>query len=222
MNIRNNLEKVSRELNSSGCKLIAVSKTHPPEVVKEAYDAGQKDFGENKVQELLSKKEYLPEDIKWHLIGHLQSNKVKYIAPFIHLIHSIDSLKLLKEVNKEALKNNRIIDCLIQIHVAEEESKFGMNFQECEQILSSPDVERLQNVRIKGLMGMATFTDDCDQVRSEFRSLRQLFEGLKQKTYPSNIALEELSMGMSGDYQIAAEEGSTLVRVGSLIFGERD
>lgn len=222
MNIRKNLDKVRKELEKTECKLIAVSKTYAAETIREAYDEGQRDFGENKVQEIVSKKDLLPEDIRWHLIGHLQSNKVKYIAPFIHLIQSVDSLKLLREINKEGRKNNRMINCLLQIHIAEEESKFGMSFEECEQLLSSAELANLENIQVLGLMGMATFTENCDQVKKEFRKLNVFFKNLKTKPLSKNVSLKELSMGMSGDYKIALEEGSTMVRVGSAIFGQRE
>lgn len=221
MDIRNNLQAIENELKGTSCKLIAVSKTKPISLLMEAYEAGCRRFGENKVQEMTEKAEQMPQDIQWHMIGHLQSNKVKYIAPFVHLIHSVDSLKLLQEINKQAFKNNRIIDCLLQIHIAEEETKFGMDKEEVEALLSSEEFKALQNIRIKGLMGMATFTDNQEQVRKEFRSLKQLFDQLKSKYQSAGIDWQEISMGMSGDYKIAIEEGSTLIRVGSSIFGSR-
>jgi pyridoxal phosphate enzyme (YggS family) len=221
MIIKQNIEQILQSL-PKGCTLIAVSKTHPPEAVQEAYAAGHRVFGENKVQELLAKYEVLPKDIQWHLIGHLQSNKVKYIAPFIHLIHSIDSLKLLQEVNKQAQKNNRIIACLLQVYIAKEESKFGLSPEEVIALLEMPQVKELSSVKITGLMGMATFTDDTLQIRAEFKTLKQLFESLKSKSLGPNISMQELSMGMSSDYPIALEEGSTMVRVGSAIFGNRN
>ncbi len=221
MIIKQNLEEILKTV-TKGCTLIAVSKTHPAEKVLEAYQCGQRVFGENKVQELATKYEVLPKDIQWHLIGHLQSNKVKYIAPFVHLIHSIDSLKLLQEVDKQAKKNNRIIDCLLQIHIAQEETKFGFSADEVRSLIESEAVVSLNNVRIIGLMGMATFTDNQEQVRAEFRSLKELFEELKHMSLPMNMVMLELSMGMSGDYTIAMEEGSTMVRVGSAIFGNRN
>jgi hypothetical protein len=221
MIIKQNIEQILQSL-PKGCTLIAVSKTHPPEAVQEAYAAGHRVFGENKVQELLAKYEVLPKDIQWHLIGHLQSNKVKYIAPFIHLIHSIDSLKLLQEVNKQAQKNNRIIACLLQVYIAKEESKFGLSPEEVIALLEMPQVKELSSVKITGLMGMATFTDDTLQIRAEFKTLKQLFESLKSKSLGPNISMQELSMGMSSDYRIALEEGSTMVRVGSAIFGNRN
>lgn len=210
-----NLHEIQNELPEN-VTLVAVSKTKPAEAIQELYDAAQLDFGENKVQELVSKYEVLPKDIKWHLIGHLQKNKVKYIAEFVHLIHSVDNLDLLKEINKQAAKYHRIIPCLLQIKIAEEDSKFGMEAELAEEILKNYKTE-FPNVEIIGLMGMATFTEDENQIRNEFKNLRSVFD--KLKTY--NAQLKTLSMGMSGDYKIAVEEGSTMVRVGSSIFGER-
>lgn len=220
MNIKNNINKIRQQIPST-CRLIAVSKTHPTEKIQEAYDAGQRIFGENKVQELVPKYEALPKDIEWHMIGHMQSNKVKYIASFIHLIHSVDSISLLQEINKQALKANRIISCLLQIHIAEEETKFGFSDKEIADLLNAELLVKLNNVRIVGLMGMATFTENTAQIRKEFRGLKQLFEKLKSSQLPANVIMQELSMGMSSDYQIAIEEGSSMVRVGSAIFGER-
>ena len=196
---------------------MVVTKTHPAEKILEAYNVGHKIFGENRVQELVSKHEQLPKDIEWHLIGHLQTNKVKMIASFVSLIHSVDSLKLLKEINKCAEKENRVIDCLFQIYIAKEETKFGLSFEEAEEILSSEEFKQMKNVRIAGLMGMATLTDNQSQIRNEFKSLKSFFDGLVIR-HSSFIIL---SMGMSSDYKIAIEEGSNLIRVGSLIFGER-
>jgi PLP dependent protein len=201
--------------------LVAVSKTKPVESIKLLYEAGQRHFGENKVQELSEKYEKLPKDIKWHLIGHLQTNKVKFIAPFVHLIHSVDSLKLLKEINKEAEKNNRVIDCLLQLYIASEETKFGFSFDEVKELLSTDDFVEMRNIRIVGLMGMASFVDDQEQIRSEFQDLRNTFYVLKSHFFKFNDDFNEISMGMSGDYLIAIEEGSTIIRVGSSIFGER-
>lgn len=220
MIIKHNLEEILKTV-VKGCTLIAVSKTHPAEKVLEAYDCGQRAFGENKVQEMVAKYEALPKDIQWHLIGHLQSNKVKYVAPFVHLIHSIDSLKLLQEVDKQARKNHRIIDCLLQIHVAQEETKFGFSPDEILVLLKETDLTALQGIRVVGIMGMASFTENQDQVRSEFKILKKLFEEIKQLPLPKNVVMNELSMGMSGDYTIAMEEGSTMIRVGSSIFGQR-
>ena len=201
--------------------LVAVSKTKPVDDILEIYQQGQSVFGENKVQELVAKYEVLPKDIEWHLIGHLQSNKVKYIAPFVSLIHSIDSLKLLKEVNKEAKKNDRVINCLLQFHIAQEETKFGLNLDEAKALLESEDFMQMENVSIVGVMGMASFSDDENQVRDEFRILENTFSILKSHYFKFNDNFKEISMGMSGDYKIAIEEGSTMVRVGSLIFGKR-
>lgn len=220
MSISQNLNRINNELPHN-VTLVAISKTHPPEIVMEAYNAGQRIFGENKVQELLSKYEVMPKDISWHLVGHLQTNKVKYIAPFISLIHSVDSLKLLKEINKEAIKNNRIINVLLQVHIAEEETKFGLSNDEIISILESEQYRSFENIRVTGLMGMATFTDNHNQVRKEFKGLKTLFMEIKRNFFSESIAFNTLSMGMSGDYQIAIEEGSTMIRVGSSIFGER-
>jgi pyridoxal phosphate enzyme (YggS family) len=219
--IRTNIEQIDRVLQGSSCKLIAVTKTKPVDMLLEAYEAGCKMFGENKVQEMVSKYEVLPQDIEWHLIGHLQSNKVKYIAPFVSLIHSIDTFKLLQEVNKQAQKVSRIIPCLLQIHIAEEETKFGLSFEEAETLLQMPELAHLQNIKISGLMGMATFTENAAQIRKEFRGLKRFFDKLRTHPLTHNVEVKELSMGMSGDYQIAIEEGSTLIRVGSSIFGAR-
>lgn len=217
--IAENIQKIESELNGRA-RLIAVTKTKPVEQLQEAYDSGSKIFGENKVQEMMGKYEILPKDIEWHMIGHLQSNKVKYMAPFVALVHAVDSLKLLKEINKEAARHGRVISCLLQIFIATEETKFGLSPDEAIEILTSRELAALQNIQIKGLMGMASNTDDDTQIRNEFRGLKQLFESLKQ--YETNrVEMKELSMGMSGDYLIAVEEGSTLVRVGSAIFGSR-
>jgi PLP dependent protein len=221
MSIAENIKLINSQLLGSRARLVVVSKTYPPEVVMEAYEAGSRIFGENRVQELVPKYEALPKDIEWHLIGHLQSNKVKYIAPFVAMIHSVDSFRLLDEINKQAQKANRTIDCLLQIHVALEETKFGFSPEEATQLLASGQVGALTNVRIKGLMGMATFTSDVTQIRAEFRQLKQLFDTLKASYQAPNLDFCELSMGMSSDFGIAIEEGSTLVRVGSSIFGHR-
>jgi pyridoxal phosphate enzyme (YggS family) len=203
---------------SENVTLVAVSKTQPISAIQEAYDNGQRVFGENKVQELVDKFPLLPNDIKWHLIGHLQSNKVKYIASFVALIHSVDSLKLLQEINKQALNNERIIDCLLQFHVAEEDTKFGLTLEEAKEFLDSIDFALLKNIRIVGIMGMASFTNDTNQVRSEFQALKNIFNQLKTDYFSTESSFKEISMGMSGDFQIAIEEGSTMVRVGSSIF----
>lgn len=201
-------------------KLIAVTKTKPVALLREAYDAGCRRFGENKVQEMADKQPQLPADVQWHLIGHLQTNKVKYIAPFVALIHSVDSLKLLQEINKQAAKHYRVIDCLLQIYIADEETKFGLLPDEAEALLNDSALDNLLNIRIVGLMALATNTNDDSQIRREFRGLKQLYDKLAQIERPM-IQFAELSMGMSGDYRIAVEEGSTLVRVGSAIFGAR-
>ncbi|HCW09325.1 MAG TPA: YggS family pyridoxal phosphate-dependent enzyme [Cytophagales bacterium] len=221
MDIRNNITFFLRELEGKGCRLVAVSKTHPPEKIKEAYDAGQRVFGENKVQELCAKQPQLPADIEWHLIGHLQTNKVKQVVPFVALIHSVDSLKLLEEVNKQAKKVNRVVPCLLQVHIAAEETKFGFDEEELMELIQSGKISALDSIRIVGLMGMATFSENKEQVRSEFKKLKTLFEKIKTMELPSNIEMKELSMGMSQDYEIALEEGSTLVRIGTSIFGGR-
>lgn len=222
MGIKANLESVKSTFRNPDCLLVAVSKTKPIEDLREAYDAGIRDFGENKVQEIQEKQPLLPADVRWHMIGHLQSNKVKYIAPFVHLIHGVDSFKLLQEINKQGKKIDRVIPCLLQVHIAEEETKFGFDKAELDEMLNSKEFQELTHVRIAGLMGMATFTESQDQVRKEFRDLKQLFEDLKTRTLPDFVELKEISMGMSGDYLIAQEEGSTMVRIGSAIFGRRN
>lgn len=211
---------IQQELNLKNVQLVAVSKTKPIEDVKALYELGQRDFGENYVQEITEKQLQLPSDIRWHFIGHLQSNKVKYIAPFVHLIHGVDSFKLLEEINKQAAKNNRVIDCLLQMHIAQEETKFGIDKKELLEII--PRLPALKNVRILGLMGMASFTDDVAQVRNEFKNLKQFFDSLKKNNTVENLQPTILSMGMSGDYNMAIEEGSTMVRIGSLLFGVRE
>lgn len=221
MDIKANLEAVKKSFVNPACQLIAVSKTKPLEDLKEAYAAGIRDFGENKVQEIQAKQPEMPADTRWHMIGHLQSNKVKYIAPFVHLIHGVDSFKLLQEINKQGKKIDRIISVLLQIHIAEEESKFGFDRDELEAMVSSLEFSQLTHVKIIGLMGMATFTENQNQVRKEFRGLKELLKELKRRNLPEFVELAELSMGMSGDYQIAQEEGSTMVRIGSAIFGGR-
>ena len=219
--IKENLTKV-RATIADGVSLIAVSKTKPVEDLQEAYDAGQRLFGENKALEMRDKHEALPKDIEWHFIGHLQTNKIKYIAPFVSLIHSIDSLNLLQAVNKEAAKHDRIIDCLLQFHIATEETKFGLDLSEAEALLQSDEYAALRNVRIVGVMGMATNTDNRDLIRQEFRTLRGYRDQLAAKYFADQKSFKQISMGMSGDYDIAMEEGSTLVRVGSAIFGARN
>jgi len=220
MSVHKNLSAILNEL-PSGCRLVAVTKTQPLEKIQQAYDAGHRTFGENKVQELASKYDALPKDIEWHLIGHLQTNKVKYIAPFVSLIHSVDSLKLLEEVNKQGKKADRVIPCLLQIHIATEETKFGLSEEELQQLISAPAITSFENIRIVGLMGMATFTDNVDVIRKEFKRIKSLFEKLKTTSLPPQVEMKELSIGMSGDYKIAVEEGSTMVRIGTAIFGSR-
>lgn len=206
---------------SDNVTLVAVSKTKPKEAIKEAYLAGQRVFGENKVQELVEKAETLPNDIEWHLIGHLQRNKVKYIAPFVSLIHAVDSLRLLQEINKQGAKNNRTIDCLLQFHIADEDTKFGLDENEAIELLNSETYQGMNNIKLCGVMGMATFTDNLEQVRDEFQKLRKLFEKLKISHFSLNEDFKTISMGMSGDWEIAIEEGSNMIRVGSSIFGSR-
>jgi pyridoxal phosphate enzyme (YggS family) len=220
MSIAENIQKIEAEI-APGAKLIAVTKTKPVEILMEAYKAGFKRYGENKVQEMEMKHEQMPKDIEWHLIGHLQTNKVKYIAPFVAMIHSVDSLKLLQEINKQAAKNNRVIDCLLQLFIAQEETKFGLSEEEAKELLTSDAFKELKNVRVVGLMGMASNTDDEAQIRREFKSLKKFFDKLNSSLCTQDSTLTELSMGMSSDYLIAVEEGSTLVRVGSAIFGSR-
>ena len=205
-----------------GVRLVAVSKTKPEEDIMTLYNEGQRIFGENKAQELKGKYEHLPKDIEWHLIGHLQTNKVKYIAPFVSMIHSIDSYELLKEVNKHAIKHERVLNCLLQFHIAQEETKFGFLLDECEAMLNDPGFADLKNIKICGVMGMASLTDNQEQIHREFHTLHEYFNLLKTKYFSSNPDFKELSMGMSEDYPIAIEEGSTLIRVGSAIFGARN
>ncbi len=221
MSIAANISAIKKEIGTRNVKLIAVSKTKPVESILEAYEAGHRLFGENMVQELVEKHEKLPKDIEWHLIGHLQTNKVKYIAPFINLIHSVDSLKLIQEINKQALKNNRVIDCLLQLEIADEETKFGMDMAEAIEFLRSNEFQELKNVRICGVMGIATLTDNPKMTEEEFYELKTFFNGLKDTFFRKDPAFKEISMGMSGDYNIAIEKGSTLIRLGSTIFGGR-
>ncbi len=220
MAIEDNLHNIKTELPDS-VKLVAVSKTHAPEIIMKAYVAGHKIFGESKAQELLPKYEILPKDIQWHMVGHLQSNKVKFIAPFVALIHSVDSLKLLKVINKAGRKNNRVIPCLLQIHIARESSKFGLSYEECCELLESEAYTNMEHVSIHGLMGMATFTENHQQVREEFRALKNYFDQIKNKYFINQESFSQISMGMSDDYLVGIEEGSTLVRIGSAIFGSR-
>jgi pyridoxal phosphate enzyme (YggS family) len=219
MSIKENLLQIKSQLPNH-VTLVAVSKTKPVADLMEAYHAGQRIFGENYVQELVEKHEILPKDVQWHFIGHLQSRKAKLIAPFVNLIHGVDSLKLLQEINKEGKKNNRVIDCLLQIFIAEEDTKFGLDENELNEVLNSEEFKNLENIRIVGLMGMATFTDNKDQIKKEFQNLKTIFDKISQlKT--ENCQLKTISMGMSGDYQLAIECGSTMVRIGSSIFGNR-
>lgn len=222
MSIAQNIAQFQEKLKNTGCRLVAVSKTQPNEAILEAYQAGQKIFGENKVQELVAKQEALPQDIEWHLIGHLQNNKVKYLASFVHTIQSVDSLKLLLEIEKQAAKHNRQINCLLQIYIAEEETKFGLSIEEAKAILHSAEFKSMGKVRITGVMGIATNTSLEMQLRKEFRYLKNCFEELKKDFFPNDLAFKEISMGMSSDYQLAIDEGSTMIRVGSSIFGSRN
>ncbi|MBK7669029.1 MAG: YggS family pyridoxal phosphate-dependent enzyme [Sphingobacteriaceae bacterium] len=215
MSVKDNLNKIKSSIPPH-VTLVAVSKTKPNEAILEAYNAGQINFGENYVQELVDKHEQLPKDINWHFIGHLQSNKVKFIAPFVYLIHGVDSFKLLQEINKQAQKNNRVINCLLQIYIAQEETKFGLSFEECEAIFKSEEYKQLQNIKVCGFMAMASNTDNEAQIRKEFKSLKDFSN--KHQT----LNIKHLSFGMSSDYKIAIEEGSTIVRIGSIIFGERN
>ncbi|HEY5691262.1 MAG TPA: YggS family pyridoxal phosphate-dependent enzyme [Cyclobacteriaceae bacterium] len=219
MSVKNNIDLLQRELTPKKCKLIAVSKTQPIDKILEAYHAGQRSFGENKAQELEKKWKELPKDIEWHMIGHLQTNKVKYIAPFVSQIHSVDSQKLVAEINKQGNKENRVISCLLQIHIAQEDSKFGLSYDELLRLLN--EVNNYPFVKVIGLMGMATLTDNEEQIRSEFIQLKGYFDELKSKKFSKNIEMKDLSMGMSSDYKIALEMGSTMVRIGTTIFGGR-
>lgn len=220
MSIADNLKQVLAEL-PQGVRLVAVSKFHPNEAIEEAYRAGQRIFGESKVQEMTAKYESLPKDIEWHFIGHLQSNKIKYMIPYVAMIHGIDTYKLLAEVNKQAVKAGRVVNCLLQIHVAQEETKFGFSPDECRQMLNAGEWKQLTHVRICGLMGMASNTDNIEQIDREFRLLNELFKEIKNAWFDDSDAFRELSMGMSHDYHEAIAAGSTLVRIGSKIFGER-
>src|SRR5690554_6846082 len=217
MSIADNLQRIKNTLPEE-VTLVAVSKTKSHEEIIEAYEAGQRDFGENKIQEMTEKYEMLPKDIRWHMIGHIQRNKVKYMAPYVSLVHGVDSLKLLKEINKQAKINDRTIPCLLQVHIAEEDTKFGFDETELMDLISSGKLNALPNIKIIGLMGMATFTTDTQQIGKEFRHLKEIFERIKS----SNLMITELSMGMSGDYDIAIAEGSTMIRLGSSIFGTRN
>ncbi|MFA6200297.1 MAG: YggS family pyridoxal phosphate-dependent enzyme [Bacteroidales bacterium] len=221
MSIADNLQDIKKHIPKN-VKLIAVSKTMPVEIIQEAYDEGQRVFGENKPQELRDKYEIMSKDIQWHLIGHLQTNKVKYIAPFVNLIHSVDSIKLLSEINKEAIKNNRVINCLLQIDIAHEETKFGLLEKEAQDLLLNEEYKAMQNIKTCGVMGIGSITDDENQTRKEFKNLKEIFERLKEEFFKAENSFCEISMGMSSDYFLAIEEGSTIVRVGSSIFGVRN
>jgi pyridoxal phosphate enzyme (YggS family) len=222
MNIKKNLHIVKNSFVNPNCLLVAVSKTKPVSALEEAYNQGIRDFGENKVQEMVDKHAHLPKDINWHMIGHLQRNKVKYIVPFVHLIHGVDSLKLLLEINKEGEKINRVVNCLLQIHIATEETKFGLSIEEAKELIFSDEMSKLSHIKIQGLMGMASFTENENQIQKEFQVIKGLFEEFQHQTLPSNVSMNELSIGMSGDYLIAQKEGSTMVRIGSAIFGARN
>lgn len=221
MSIQADLKEVLADLPAS-VRLVAVSKFHPNEAIEEAYAVGQRIFGESKVQEMTQKYETLPKDIEWHFIGHLQTNKIKFMVPFVAMIHGVDSFKLLAEIDKQAAKFGRIIPCLLQIHIAEEDTKFGFSFDECREMLTAGEWKELKNICISGVMGMATNTDDSKQIKKEFCSLNRFFKEIKQAYFAETTDFKETSMGMSHDYRLAIEEGSTLVRVGSKIFGERN
>ena len=222
MSVENNIKKYREILKPFGTQLIAVSKTKPKEDLLQAYNIGQRAFGENKVQELTEKAEALPKDIQWHMIGHLQRNKVKYIASFVHLIHAVDSERLLKEIDKQAAKNDRVIPCLLQVFIAKEESKFGFSEEELLDFLKSEAFKDLKHIKVVGLMGMATNTDDMQRVKNEFTGLKALFDQIKNEIHSENLEMKEISMGMTNDYQVACETGSTMVRIGSAIFGGRN
>lgn len=221
MSIAQNIQEIRKNIPQN-VSLVCVSKFHPENAILEAYNCGERIFGESRVQELLAKQTKLPADIQWHFIGHLQSNKIKLILPTVSLIHGVDSSNLLKEINSRALKAGRVVSCLLQVHIAREETKFGFSIEEIHQMLSGIEFGSLENVQINGLMGMATLTDDKEQIRAEFRTLRQLYDELKREYFQNNENFCELSMGMSDDYQIAIDEGSTMVRIGSSIFGMRE
>jgi len=221
MNIQENIEQIRNSIPSN-VTLIAVSKTKPNEDIMQAYNCGQRIFGENKAQELKVKHETLPKDIQWHFIGHLQENKIKYIIDYVAIIHSVDSLKLLKEINKQALKHNRIVDCLLEIDISHEASKFGLSKEEVEILLDSEDYKQLNNIRLCGVMGVGSITDKREQTKKEFRELKEIFLSIKEKYFRDKDFFKEISMGMTHDYDIAIEEGSTMIRIGSKIFGERN
>lgn len=221
MSIAKNIASIQNEISSLGVRLVAVSKTKSVDEIMEAYETGQRVFGENIVQELIEKQELLPKDIQWHQLGHLQTNKVKYIAPFISLIHSVDSLKILKEINKHAQRQDRVIDCLLQVYIASEDSKFGLEHVELIELLSSEDFRQMQHIRIRGLMGIATNTENIKLIKEEYYELKTLFEGVKVSYFRNEDYFDTLSMGMSSDYKIAIEQGSNMIRLGSTIFGKR-
>jgi len=221
MGIAENIRTIGENIPDN-VTLVAVSKTKPDEAIMEAYKAGHRDFGENKVQDLAAKQERLPDDIRWHMIGHLQSNKVKYLAPFVHMLHGVDSLKLLGTINREAEKHERVIDCLLQVRIAREETKFGFTEKDLKELIASDAFREMKNVRIRGVMGMATYTENSEQIRKEFRLLKRIFDSLKATAFDGHDWFDQLSCGMSGDYDLAIEEGSNMVRVGSLIFGTRN
>lgn len=216
------LEIIREKVGKHNAALVAVSKTKPIAAIKELYDQGQRIFGENRVPEMIEKCDNLPDDIEWHMIGHLQRKKVKHIIPFVSMIHAVDSVRLIEEINKRAAEQERVVNVLLQFHIAKEESKFGLSMSEAKEILDANDFAPFQNINIAGVMGMATFTDDQDQVRSEFKSLKSIFDQIKSDYFPNQDSFKEISMGMSGDYEIALEEGSTMIRIGSLLFGARD
>jgi len=221
MNIADNINRYLSEIGPRRCKLVAISKTKPVSIILEAYHAGHRIFGENRVQELVEKQAKLPHDIEWHMVGHLQTNKVKYIAPFVGLIHSVDSVKLIKEINRQGSKYNRSISCLLQVHIAEEETKFGLSEEELYQLLEEVTHSGYKNIKIAGLMGMATYTDNEEVIRREFRYLKKILEAVSVKYRNELFNMKELSIGMSGDYKIAIEEGSTMIRIGTGVFGSR-
>lgn len=221
MSIKSNIQHLRKHIPAD-VKLVCVSKFHPVESIMEAYDAGERIFGESRVQELLQKQPKLPADIQWHFVGHLQTNKIKFIAPFVSLIHGVDSLRVLRTINNQAQKADRTISCLLQVHIADEDTKFGFEPEELINLLSGNEIKDFQHVQVAGLMGMATFTDDKHQVRTEFQQLKKLFDRVKTDFFPDDDSFRELSMGMSQDFEIALEEGSTMIRIGTSIFGERE
>ena len=220
MSVAEQITRLQKEL-PEGVNLLAISKYQPIEAIQEAYDAGQRMFGENHIQEMAAKAASLPKDIQWHFTGHVQTNKIKYMAPFVSLVHAVDSFRLLREIDKHAAKHERRIDCLLQIHIAQEDTKYGLSVDECRHLLSEEPWRELQHVRITGLMAMGSNTDDMEQVRSEFKQIKNLFDELKEKYFPDEPSFCQISEGMTDDYPIAIEEGSTIVRIGSMIFGER-